>query len=129
MGTGTSLNVDPSNTTEYYVRGEGGCVTSPGSCGTITITVNMLEFDVLPDGPDGSVCQGSSASYSVCCPTGGSGTWSTDNTSVAVVDDERQCLRRIRRHCKCLLHLHCRQLRYGNIVIAGNGECAASSDC
>ncbi|MCC7505907.1 MAG: PKD domain-containing protein, partial [Saprospiraceae bacterium] len=38
-GAGTSITVSPTVTTTYYVRGEGGCVT-PGSCASITITVN-----------------------------------------------------------------------------------------
>ncbi|MGG8498023.1 hypothetical protein ACQY1Q_16560, partial [Tenacibaculum sp. TC6] len=37
-----SFNVSPTSTTTYYVRGEGGCVT-PGSCGTVTVTVNNLD--------------------------------------------------------------------------------------
>ncbi|SEC85128.1 Por secretion system C-terminal sorting domain-containing protein [Tenacibaculum sp. MAR_2009_124] len=39
--TGT-FNVSPTTTTTYYIRGEGGCVT-PGSCGTVTVTVNNLD--------------------------------------------------------------------------------------
>lgn len=35
---GTSLVVSPGSTTTYYIRGEGGCVT-PGSCGSVTVTV------------------------------------------------------------------------------------------
>jgi len=42
-GTGVSINVSPAVTTTYYARGEGGCVT-PGSCGSITVTVE----DVTP---------------------------------------------------------------------------------
>jgi hypothetical protein len=38
IGTGTSINVSPTTTTTYYVRGEG-CV-APGSCGTITLNVS-----------------------------------------------------------------------------------------
>ncbi|MCB0395185.1 MAG: HYR domain-containing protein [Flavobacteriales bacterium] len=34
----SSFNVSPASTTTYYIRGEGGCVT-PGSCGTVTVTV------------------------------------------------------------------------------------------
>jgi hypothetical protein len=40
VGTGTSIIVSPATTTTYYARGEGGCVT-PGSCGSITISVNQ----------------------------------------------------------------------------------------
>ncbi|MBL4593399.1 MAG: PKD domain-containing protein, partial [Flavobacteriales bacterium] len=39
VGSGTSINVSPTNTITYYVRGEGGCVT-PGSCTSVTVTVN-----------------------------------------------------------------------------------------
>ncbi len=39
--TGT-FNVNPTTTTTYYIRGEGGCVT-PGSCGSVTVTVNNLD--------------------------------------------------------------------------------------
>ena len=41
VGTGTSVTVSPTVTTTYYARGEGGCVT-PGSCGSFTVTVNVL---------------------------------------------------------------------------------------
>ena len=37
-GTGTSVQVSPTNSTTYYVRGEGTCVAS--SCANIQITVN-----------------------------------------------------------------------------------------
>ncbi|MCB0408607.1 MAG: SBBP repeat-containing protein [Flavobacteriales bacterium] len=39
IDTGSSIVVSPSDTTAYFVRGEGNCVT-PGSCSTITINVN-----------------------------------------------------------------------------------------
>ena len=39
VGTGTSLTVSPSVTTTYYVRGEGGCASAPGSCASVTVTV------------------------------------------------------------------------------------------
>ncbi len=34
--------VSPSSTTTYFIRGEGGCST-PGSCGTMTVTVNASD--------------------------------------------------------------------------------------
>jgi photosystem II stability/assembly factor-like uncharacterized protein len=40
-GSGPSINVSPSSTTTWYVRGEGGCVT-PGACASITLNVNSL---------------------------------------------------------------------------------------
>lgn len=42
VGTGTSISVSPTSTTDYYVRGEGGCLAN-GSCSTVkTVTVNPL---------------------------------------------------------------------------------------
>lgn len=38
VGSGTSIIVSPSATTNYYVRGEGGCVTL-GSCANTTVIV------------------------------------------------------------------------------------------
>jgi len=38
VGSGVNIVVNPTVTTTYFVRGEGGCV-SPGSCASITITV------------------------------------------------------------------------------------------
>jgi len=38
-GNGTSINVSPTTTTTYYVRGEGGCVT-PGTCTSVTVTID-----------------------------------------------------------------------------------------
>ena len=38
----STYNLSPSTTTSYYVRGEGGCVT-PGSCGSVTLTVTPSE--------------------------------------------------------------------------------------
>ena len=38
----SSITVNPTSTTTYYVRGEGGCVT-PGSCGSVTVTVTNAD--------------------------------------------------------------------------------------
>ncbi len=37
----TTFVVSPSNTTTYYIRGEGGCST-PGTCGNVTVTVSPV---------------------------------------------------------------------------------------
>lgn len=50
-GNGTSISVSPTTTTTYYVRGEGGCVT-PGTCETVTITVNPLPNPAINSVPD-----------------------------------------------------------------------------
>ncbi len=52
VGSGTSVSVSPGVTTTYYARGEGGCVT-PGSCTSITITVNAPEIWYLDADNDG----------------------------------------------------------------------------
>ncbi|MBX2979162.1 MAG: T9SS type A sorting domain-containing protein [Flavobacteriales bacterium] len=48
VGSGTSITVTPQQTTTYYVRGEGDCVT-PYACATIT--VNVLEEVSFTDFP------------------------------------------------------------------------------
>ena len=40
IGSGVSVNVAPTVTTTYFVRGEGGCAVPPGNCASITITVS-----------------------------------------------------------------------------------------
>ncbi len=39
VGTGTHINVSPTTTTTYFVRGEGGC-TAPGTC--VSVVVNVI---------------------------------------------------------------------------------------
>ena len=50
IGTGASITVTTTNSTTYYVRGVGGCVT-PGACNPITVTTEDLI-------PPTIVCQG-----------------------------------------------------------------------
>jgi hypothetical protein len=45
VGNGTSLVVNPTSTTSYFVRGEGGCVT-PGICAEVIVTVNPIFNEV-----------------------------------------------------------------------------------
>jgi subtilisin-like proprotein convertase family protein len=40
VGTGNSITVSPTATTTYYVRGEGGCLATPGACASVTVTVS-----------------------------------------------------------------------------------------
>lgn len=42
IGVGTTVTVNPVFLTEYFVRGEGGCVT-PGSCASATVDVAPLK--------------------------------------------------------------------------------------
>jgi len=39
IGTGTSIIVSPSVATDYFVRGEGGCIT-PGACAMVSVNVD-----------------------------------------------------------------------------------------
>jgi len=41
--------------TSYFIRGEGGCVT-PGSCGTVMVTVNLRP--ATPTGTGATICSG-----------------------------------------------------------------------
>ncbi|OZI08999.1 hypothetical protein BWI93_06245 [Siphonobacter sp. BAB-5385] len=59
VGTGTSIQVSPTSTTTYYVRGEGGCVTA-GSCASQQITVNPQPN--APGVQNVAYCQGVPAS-------------------------------------------------------------------
>lgn len=49
VGSGTFITVTPQQTTTYYVRGEGDCVT-PYACASITVEV--LEAEPFTDFPD-----------------------------------------------------------------------------
>jgi hypothetical protein len=40
VGAGTSIVVSPSLSTNYFVRGEGGCVV-PGTCATVMLNINQ----------------------------------------------------------------------------------------
>ena len=55
VGNGTSLVVSPSVTTTYFVRGEGGCST-PGTCASVTVTVNTLTTPTFTQ--VGPICTG-----------------------------------------------------------------------
>ncbi|MEJ6589320.1 MAG: M12 family metallo-peptidase [Crocinitomicaceae bacterium] len=49
-GTGTTLIVTPANTSTYYLRGIGGCVT-PGACTEVTVTVeDLISPDIICPG-------------------------------------------------------------------------------
>lgn len=69
VGTGTSIVVSPTVTTTYFVRGEGGCVL-PGTCGSVTITVNNIP--ATPGSISGAspVCSGTTNTYSVTAVAG-----------------------------------------------------------
>jgi hypothetical protein len=62
IGTGTSITVNPTTTTIYFVRAEGDCNTT--NCASLTVTVNTPVL--ITDHPDsGSVCTGQSWPFCV----------------------------------------------------------------
>lgn len=66
LGTGTSLNVNPSTNTSYFVRGAGGCVTN-ATCANHTIGVTNLDMNVAQSGSQVSSLQtGASYQWLLC---------------------------------------------------------------
>ena len=56
VGSGNSITVNPAVTTTYFVRGEGGCGTTPnGACGQVTITVTSCTC-ITPGAAE--ICEG-----------------------------------------------------------------------
>ncbi len=74
LGTGTTLSVNPSSTTTYYVRAVGNCNTT--SCVSVTVTVRSL-----PSAPTSIT-----ASNGTVCP-GGNVTLSTNGGTLIGADD------------------------------------------
>ncbi len=58
IGTGPSITVTPTATTTYYVRGEGGCSSAPGSCAAINVAVRPVPGTPTVN-PVSPICLGS----------------------------------------------------------------------
>ncbi|WP_163400110.1 fibronectin type III domain-containing protein, partial [Flavobacterium fluviatile] len=71
VGTGNSISVSPTTTTNYYVRYEGTCNTT--TCASTTVTVNFPS--VAPTGITGTttICNGGSTTLTVNGGTLGTG--------------------------------------------------------
>lgn len=83
VGTGNSIVVTPTVTTTYYAMGDGGCLTTPGNCGSRLITVlSTLPTVNATSGPS-SVCQGSTITLT---NTTVGGVWSSSSTARATVN-------------------------------------------
>lgn len=92
VGTGASITVNPAATTTYYARGEGGCATAAGSCGSTVVTVRTK-----PGTPTiaavAPVCQGDLARLTInpvtlgTTPIPDSFTVSSGTLSIAVPDN------------------------------------------
>lgn len=78
VGSGTSITVNPTVTTTYFVRGEGGC-TTPGLCGQVTVTVTPCTC-LTPD--VATICEGTIQRLAVT----GTGTPSTLSVSSGPVN-------------------------------------------
>ncbi len=78
VGTGTMIVVSPTVSTTYYVRSEGGCLTSPGPCS------GMNQVDVTPNPTlnfstsHSTLCAGESATLSI----GGASSYSVNGISI-----------------------------------------------
>jgi len=72
VGTGTSINVSPSSTTEYFVRAEGNCNIT--SCVSKTVTVDA-QPTAADAGPAGNICLSDNV-MAANNPSVGTGTWS-----------------------------------------------------
>lgn len=61
VGTGDTLTVTPTDTTTYYVRGEGGCVTG-GDCDSLTVAPRVVTPADIPtiSASQATVCAGES---------------------------------------------------------------------
>lgn len=86
LGTTTtsSFVVSPTATTAYFVRGEGGCVTS-GSCSVITVNVSTLNQTVASQ--TNIACNGGSNGAASVTATGGAGGYSYNWTPGNPVGD------------------------------------------
>jgi|GEM_PF-2961188 len=72
VGTGISIMVSPTTATDYFARGEGGCVT-PGACAMTSIAVNALPTMTL-------------ATTDETCPSAMDGTIEITGTGVGTLE-------------------------------------------
>lgn len=85
VGTGSTVIVNPTSTTTYYVRAEGACNST--SCANVTVNVspNSSIESVTGTSP---LCIGGTDTYTANSVelAGGTGAWSSSNTDVATVN-------------------------------------------
>ncbi len=81
VGTGTSINVNPTTTTTYYVRGEGGCTGQAASCESITVNV----YTPYNGNVSATFCNGDTYTF----PDGSTTTVTSSNTTV--LQDQNGC--------------------------------------
>jgi len=76
-GTGPSITVSPTETTTYYVRGEGGCTTPGGICNDVTVTVNSSlnpTVTIVSDDADNNICYQTRVNFTATPANTGGGT-------------------------------------------------------
>lgn len=83
VGTGSSFTVTPTASTTYYARGDGGCLTTPGFCNSVTVTVIAGPPTVASITGPTDVCEDGTVTLSNTTP---GGVWSSSNTSRATVN-------------------------------------------
>lgn len=82
IGNGSSIVVSPNDTTQYYVRAEGGCQNTPGTC--VSNQVNVLDAVAVISLPDTQqVCEGLPFSLSFTSSgTGQTYQWLKNNVAI-----------------------------------------------
>ncbi len=76
VGTGESITVSPTETTTYYVRGEGGCATPDGICSEVTVTVNPSftpSVTLTSSAADNKICVGTEVTFTTHVSNTGGG--------------------------------------------------------
>jgi subtilisin-like proprotein convertase family protein len=88
VGTGTSITVTPTANTTYYVRGEGGCASAPGSCAQVTVAVKPIPGTPVVN-PISPICLGSSQALVInpIAVTPASVTVNSGPLSIAIPDN------------------------------------------
>ncbi|MBL7814127.1 MAG: T9SS type A sorting domain-containing protein [Saprospiraceae bacterium] len=71
VGTGNSITVSPTQTTNYYVRYSGDCNTT--TCASVTVTVNTLSTAPTSIGGTTIICNGNSTTLTVQGGSAGTG--------------------------------------------------------
>ena len=85
IGSGATITVTPiTSPITYYVRGEGTCLTNPGTCANTT-SITVTGAVTVPADITGatSVCRGSTTTFS---NTTGGGVWASNNAAIATVN-------------------------------------------
>ena len=82
IATGATLNIVPTTTTTYFVRGEGGCISTPSLCASRTISVTTSPT-VNINGVTSPICSGTTMTLTSSGAT--SYTWNTGATTNSIV--------------------------------------------